>query len=602
MLLLTLTLTLLAVLALGFWVFAMAPGRRENQVFAAFTWLAALWVANDLSFWGFHGPDSDGTDWARNAFLISVGLQLAFLAFTWIFPRPRPIARGPLALIVASALGVGALIVWGPAVSNVGFQGGEFRLTMTPATFLVGGYVYALFGVARLLMVARRKQEAAADGDSRIGDQLGLVLLSPLVTGALTTSVIVVLPFFEIYTLLPYASLGILAGAVIHSYAALNLRFLKPASAFDDLRLFPVTAKLSLAVAVVWFATVILLVGVVQHQLGGSLQVQAWQQAWVYALVAASLPAMALILAAQRIVTRPLRRVSEAALAVAGGRTDVRVQLAQGAGRDEMSLLAEAFNQMVERLEQDLEAQREMAQTLLRTERLAVAGSMAAGVAHEVNNPLAAISSVVQSAHGSAESERTRELLGDALGHMERISNALRDLLDFARVPGQPTRQPCRVNDVVERTVRLLRYDKRFRQLEFTVALDPSLPLVLADGDQLQQVLMNVLINARDAVETRRAQGPDAPARIAVTTRVREGELELRVEDSGCGIAAEDRDRLFEPFFTTKPHGAGTGLGLAVCRDLLRGHDGRISLESELGQGTQVIVRLPIPKAEGEVS
>jgi signal transduction histidine kinase len=602
MLLLTLTLTLLAVLALGFWVFAMAPGRRENQVFAAFTWLAALWVANDLSFWGFHGPDSDGTDWARNAFLISVGLQLAFLAFTWIFPRPRPIARGPLALIVASALGVGALIVWGPAVSNVGFQGGEFRLTMTPATFLVGGYVYALFGVARLLMVARRKQEAAADGDSRIGDQLGLVLLSPLVTGALTTSVIVVLPFFEIYTLLPYASLGILAGAVIHSYAALNLRFLKPASAFDDLRLFPVTAKLSLAVAVVWFATVILLVGVVQHQLGGSLQVQAWQQAWVYALVAASLPAMALILAAQRIVTRPLRRVSEAALAVAGGRTDVRVQLAQGAGRDEMSLLAEAFNQMVERLEQDLEAQREMAQTLLRTERLAVAGSMAAGVAHEVNNPLAAISSLVQSAHGSAESERTRELLGDALGHMERISNALRDLLDFARVPGQPTRQPCRVNDVVERTVRLLRYDKRFRQLEFTVALDPSLPLVLADGDQLQQVLMNVLINARDAVETRRAQGPDAPARIAVTTRVREGELELRVEDSGCGIAAEDRDRLFEPFFTTKPHGAGTGLGLAVCRDLLRGHDGRISLESELGQGTQVIVRLPIPKAEGEVS
>ncbi len=597
MLLLTLTLTLLAVLALGFWVFALAPGRRENQVFAAFTWLAALWVANDLSFWGFHGPDTDGTDWARNAFLISVGLQLAFLSFTWIFPRPRAIPKGRLALVLGSAAGVAALIVWGPAVEDVGFRAGEFQLTMTPVTVAVGAYVYALFGVARFVMVARRKQEAQAEGDDQIGEQLGMVLLSPLVTGAITSSVIVVLPLFGIYTLLPYASLGILAGAVIHSYAALNLRFLKPASAFDDLRLFPVTAKLSLAVAVVWFATVVLLVGVVQHQLGGSLRVQAWQQAWVYALVAASLPAMALILAAQRIVTRPLRQVSEAALAVAGGRTDVRVQLAPGAGRDEVSLLAEAFNQMVERLEQDLEAQREMAQTLLRTERLAVAGSLAAGVAHEVNNPLAAISSLVQTAQSGAESERTRELLGDALGHMERISNALRDLLDFARAPGQPTRQLCRVNEVVERTVRLLCYDKRFRQIGVSLDLDPSLPLVLADPDQLQQILTNLLFNARDAIVVVQRDAPRP--RVDVRTRVHEGELELRVEDNGCGIATENRERLFEPFFTTKPPGAGTGLGLAVCRDLLRGHDGRISLESELGEGTQVVVTLPIPKAEG---
>jgi two-component system NtrC family sensor kinase len=179
---------------------------------------------------------------------------------------------------------------------------------------------------------------------------------------------------------------------------------------------------------------------------------------------------------------------------------------------------------------------------------------------------------------------------------MERISNALRDLLDFARAPGQPTRQPCRVNDVVERTVRLLRYDKRFRRVDLSVELDEALPLVLADADQLQQVLMNVLLNALDAVEARREQEPDAPARITVSTREHEGEFELRVEDSGCGIAAEQRERLFEPFFSTKPAGAGTGLGLAVCRDLLRGHDGRIAIDSEPGEGARVVVTLPLPK------
>ncbi|MBL4845034.1 MAG: HAMP domain-containing protein, partial [Planctomycetes bacterium] len=426
--------------------------------------------------------------------------------------------------------------------------------------------------------------------------QLKVILLSPLVTGTITTTAIVVLPLFEVYGLLPYASLGILAGALMHSYAALNLRFLKPASAFDDLRLFPVTAKLSLAVACFWLATVVLLVGVVQLQLGGSLAEPAWQQAWVYALVVGSLPAMGLILLAQRIVTRPLRQVSEAALAVASGRTDVRVELDQGSGRDEMSLLAESFNSMVDRLERDLEVQRETAQTLLRTERLAVAGSLAAGVAHEVNNPLAAISSLVQIAQSKAENERTRELLGDALGHMERISDALRDLLDFARVPGQTTRQPCRVNEVVERTVRLLRYDKRLRQIELSVDLDPELPLVLADGDQIQQVLMNLLFNARDAIESRREGEPEAPARISVVTGVASGELQLTVKDTGCGVTAEVRERLFEPFFTTKPPGAGTGLGLAVCRDLLRAHEGRISLESEAGQGTEVLVSLPLSK------
>jgi len=583
MLLPTLTLTLLGVLALGFWVFASAPGRRENQAFAAFTWVAACWVANDLSFWGFQGLESDGVGWARRAFLIAIALQVVFLHFSWVFPTPRPIPWGRAGVSLAPLLGLVPLVVWGQPVAHAGFSDGAFSIGFTPWTFVIGGYVYLLFALARVVVIAKRRAEA---DDPELQRHLGVLLLSPLVTGLFTTVVIVALPLLGIYALLPYASLGILGGAVIHSHAALNLRFLKPASGLDELRLFPVTAKLALAVAGLWALTVVLVLGVVQLQQGGSLRDPVWQQAWALGLVAGSLPAMALILIAQKIVARPLQQVSEAALEVARGRTDVRVEL--GGGRDEVTLLAESFNAMVARLERDLQLQRETAQTLLRTERLAVAGSLAAGVAHEVNNPLAAISSLVQTAQQKTEDEQARKLLGDALGHMDRIATALKDLLTFARAPATPQRVDCRLREVVEATVGLLRYDTRFRAIDLQFEHDAELGPVSADPHQLQQVLLNLLLNARDAIETRRAAEPAAPATIAIRTAAHPEGQALAIADSGCGIPEADQARLGEPFFTTKPVGSGTGLGLTVCRDLLRMNDGRLRIESEPGQGTTV--------------
>ena len=180
---------------------------------------------------------------------------------------------------------------------------------------------------------------------------------------------------------------------------------------------------------------------------------------------------------------------------------------------------------------------------------------------------------------------------------MERISRALRDLLDFARPPGEPVRAPCSLNQVVESALRLLRYDKGFRRLELERALDPALPPALGDPDQLQQVVLNLLLNARDAVEARRAEEPEAPRRLRVVTEADPaGVLRLRIRDSGCGIAPEHLDRLSEPFFTTKPAGAGTGLGLAVVRDLLRAHGGKLTFVSEgegASRGTEARVELP---------
>jgi signal transduction histidine kinase len=237
---------------------------------------------------------------------------------------------------------------------------------------------------------------------------------------------------------------------------------------------------------------------------------------------------------------------------------------------------------------------------LLRTERLAVAGSLAAGVAHEVNNPLAAISSIVQTVHGKSEDPRSRELLGEALGQLERIGGSLQELMQFARPPARVVR-PCNLNEIVERSLHFLGHDKRFRRISIETRLDPSLWTIQADPDQLQQVLTNLLLNARDALE-----GTDEPRIVVVTRRSRDGHggepgLELTVTDNGPGILEEEREQVFEPFFTTKPPGKGTGLGLAVCRELLREHEGTIALESGEGGGTTARVSLPFPSSSRSV-
>src|SRR5262245_23118375 len=234
-----------------------------------------------------------------------------------------------------------------------------------------------------------------------------------------------------------------------------------------------------------------------------------------------------------------------------------------------------------------MQTQREMAHDLIRAERLAVAGSLAAGVAHEVNNPLAAISSLVQTVHSKTDDPRAREQLSDALGHMDRIAVVLRELLELARPPAR-TVEVTSPNELLERTLRLLRHDKRFRSVSIETRLDPGLGSIHADPARLQQILTNVLLNAGDAVAGR------ADPRIQVATReTTDGGVELLVSDNGVGVSDEDRGRVFEPFFTTKPRGQGSGLGLAVCRELLREHHGSIALEPREGGGTTARIGLP---------
>ena len=586
MLLAILTVALVANLVHGFHVYALRPDRAENRAVAAFAWIVALWTLNDLLFWGLHGPQTDGMLWARAAFLLAVAMHVVSLRFAWLFPEHQPMPRGLLITVALVSTGAMAMILLGRPLEQVGFVGGRFVVVMRAETFAIGASVLAL-QMAGLSRVWRRRQRAES---AVIRRQLTVILAAQASTAFVAGGAAAGLPLFGNYGFLPYAGVGLLAGTIIQTWGVIEMRLLRQGSVLDRLRLFPLTAKVALAVGLCALLTVGLVLGGARAALGDGVEAIAWQRAAMFGLVLSTLPALALMAVVLRGVTRPLRRLTEAALEVAGGRTDLRLEVNNDA-RDEVGVLVSAFNEMVGRLEHDLHALQTLGEAMVRAERLAVAGTLAAGIAHEVNNPLAAISSLVQSARERTDDARARQMLEEAVRQVERVAGVLQELMDFSR-PGAGAPTPCDPGELVAATIQLLRYDRRFRGLP--IAFEPGAPQwVLADASRLQQVLVNLLLNAREAID-----GPE-PGRIAVTV---DGDPQdhvvITVSDNGHGIPADDLERIFEPFFTTRPAGAGTGLGLAVCRDLLRQEGGELVIESTPGQGTHAHVSLPRPSRE----
>jgi two-component system NtrC family sensor kinase len=280
-----------------------------------------------------------------------------------------------------------------------------------------------------------------------------------------------------------------------------------------------------------------------------------------------------------------VRQLTEAAVHVAGGKYGAQVTIESN---DEVGLLASSFNEMSRKMASDIERLRELNGHLIRAEKLAATGTLAAGVAHEVNNPLASISSLVQilQAKPGADTE-SREMFRLISTQIERISRVLKDLMEFARVR-PASRIDTEINDLMKSSIRLASFDKAFALLSVKTSFDTDLPRVKADADQVQQVFLNLLFNARDAmpdggnltITTRRTKGPEG---IAIT-----------FEDNGSGIAPEDLPRVFDPFFTTKFSRNGTGLGLAICYGIIAAHGGRITINSSPGNGTKIDVVLPV--------
>jgi signal transduction histidine kinase len=271
---------------------------------------------------------------------------------------------------------------------------------------------------------------------------------------------------------------------------------------------------------------------------------------------------------------------------VAGGAYGTQVELKSN---DEVGLLAASFNEMSRKMAEDIERLRSMSQQLVRSEKLAAAGALAAGVAHEVNNPLASISSLIQILQsrpvGGENEAESREMLRLASTQIDRISQVLRDMMDFAR-QRSPERAPLEVARVVESSLRLASFDKAFKRLRVSTEFDAGVPQVMGDADQLQQVFLNLLLNARDAM-------PEG-GRLSVSLffDAQDNAVVIEFADTGHGIDADALPHIFDPFYTTKRSGAG--LGLAVCYAIVTAHGGAVTVEPNAdAPGTTARVRLP---------
>lgn len=307
-----------------------------------------------------------------------------------------------------------------------------------------------------------------------------------------------------------------------------------------------------------------------------------------------------------RLIVRPLDVLAHAAESVAGGtrrlvvpNTTVRELAELGRSLRTMTegLLAreDALRRQVDEVEAATKKLALAQDHLVRSERLASVGRLAAGLAHEIGNPIAALMGLEDLLlQGGLAPDEQRDFLLRMKRETERIHRILRDLLAFAR-PSAEARaagQPGDVEAAVHDTAALVMPHPALRDVDLALDVHPGLPEVLMEREQLVQVVLNLVLNAADAV--------GAGGHVKVRAAPGALGVELSVEDDGPGIAPAVRGRLFEPFVTTKEVGKGTGLGLAVCRGLVEAVGGTITLDSSVTRGARFVVELPRVPVEGD--
>ena len=315
--------------------------------------------------------------------------------------------------------------------------------------------------------------------------------------------------------------------------------------------------------------------------------------------------AIAIVLAALIIcalvgmVTRPLRELRDTAEAVGRGDFSRRVKVRYD---DECGELARSFNRMTENLKHSREQLESTVETLkntqaqlIQSEKLSGIGEFIAGVAHELNNPLTSVMGFSELLQNTSENEENKRYLGMIHKCALRCQKIVQALLGFAR-RSTPERKVVSVNALVEAAVEILFYQLRTSNVEAILDLDPNLPHAMVDPHQIQQVFVNLLNNARQAIEAHQPKGW-----IKVITATHNGYVRIIIQDNGPGIPEQNLSKIFDPFFTTKEVGKGTGLGLSLVYGIIREHGGSIAPRSRPGEGATFIIELPVTAKPTEV-
>jgi signal transduction histidine kinase len=301
-----------------------------------------------------------------------------------------------------------------------------------------------------------------------------------------------------------------------------------------------------------------------------------------------------------RLIVRPLESLTRAAERVAGGAT--RLDVPRRGPRELMDLGLslrtmterllhdeQALRKKVEEVEHATQELRSAQESLVRSERLASVGRLAAGLAHEIGNPIAALIGLQDLLlQGGMSQDEQRDFIERMRKETERIHRILGDLLQFARPTAADSERaldPGRVEVAIHETATLVNPQRSMREVHLHLDIHPDLPPVTLSREHLVQVMLNLVLNAADAV----GEG----GRIAISAEAQTESVRIQVEDDGPGVASEVRPRLFEPFVTTKEVGHGTGLGLAVCRGLVEAAGGTITLDESFTDGARFVIDLP---------
>lgn len=298
--------------------------------------------------------------------------------------------------------------------------------------------------------------------------------------------------------------------------------------------------------------------------------------------VAALLLAVLLAAVVSRIVARPTQALADASARLARG--DYEAPLPRPSD-DEIGQLARAFGDMREAIFEREQRLRSAQAEMIHREKLAAMGRLVAQLSHEINNPIYNIQNCLEALERRGDpNDPNREFLTLAQEELLRMAGLTRRLLDQSR-PLSDAVAPTDLNALVRRVLTLAGTEMESRGIEVETALDPTLPRVTVHPEAIQQVLANLVYNAGDAMP--------GGGTLRVVTRVADDAVEVSVEDTGTGISEQDLPHIFEAFYTTKPGIAGIGLGLFVSEGIVRGHRGRLTVDSTVGRGSRYTVRLP---------
>jgi len=235
------------------------------------------------------------------------------------------------------------------------------------------------------------------------------------------------------------------------------------------------------------------------------------------------------------------------------------------------------------RLVNDVTEMKRMEEQMMHSEKLALLGRLTSGIAHEIGNPLTSVFSIVQVLKKMEHDEFKKESIETIYSYMNRIADILKQLSGFSKTPPVELKF-CKVNSLIEASLSLMQYDKRVQDITVVRDLAPDMPVITIDGNQLSQIIVNLVLNAADAM-------PDGGT-LTIRSRVKDNNIVITFEDTGVGITGENLVRIFEPFYTTKDK--GTGLGLAVSQTIIEKLNGSLTAESELGKGSSFKITLPL--------